>query len=122
MRDDVTTESTTPAGTIQISNDVLADIAGYAALECYGIVGMASPSLRDGVAQMLSQDKLRKGVRIASDGEGVTIDLYVVAEYGTNLAEVAHNMTERVRYVVNTHAEVRVEAVNVHVQGIKVRK
>lgn len=109
-------------GAIQIGNDVLADIAGYAALECYGIVAMASPTLRDGVAQILSQDKLRKGVRVSSDGEGVTIDLYVVAEYGTNLAEVAHNMSDRVKYVVTTHAEVRVDAVNVHVQGIKVRK
>lgn len=114
---------TTPIqGAIQIGNDVLADIAGYAALECYGIVAMASPTLRDGVAQMLSQDKLRKGVRVTSDGEGVVIDLFVVAEYGTNLAEVAHNMSDRVKYVVTSHAEVRVDAVHVHVQGIKVRK
>lgn len=110
------------AGAIQISNEVLGDIAGYAALECYGIVGMASPTVRDGVAQLLSLDKLRKGVRVTSDGEGVVIDLYVVAEYGTNLAEVAHNMSERVKYVVSGNAEVRVDAVNVHVQGIKVRK
>lgn len=110
------------AGTINIANDVLADIAGYAALECYGIVGMASPSLRDGVAQLLSRDKLRKGVVIASDGEGVSFDLYVVVEYGTNLAEVAHNMAERVKYVVAASAEVNVLSVDVHVQGIKVRK
>lgn len=114
---------TAPAtGLIQIGNDVLADIAGYAALECYGIVAMASPTLRDGVAQMLSQDKLRKGVRVTSDGEGIVVDLYVVAEYGTNLAEVAHNMSDRVKYVVTSNAEVRVDAVNVHIQGIKVRK
>jgi uncharacterized alkaline shock family protein YloU len=110
------------AGTIQIGNDVLADIAGFAALECYGIVAMASPTLRDGVAQMLSHEKLRKGVRVTSDGEGVVFDLYVVAEYGTNLAEVAHNMAERVKYLVSSNAEVRVDAVHVHVQGIKVRK
>jgi len=109
-------------GVIQIGNDVLADIAGYAALECYGIVAMASPTLRDGVAQMLSSEKLRKGVRVTSDGEGIVVDLYVVAEYGTNLAEVAHNMSERVKYVVTSNAEVRVDAVNVHIQGIKVRK
>jgi uncharacterized alkaline shock family protein YloU len=109
-------------GEIKIGNDVLADIAGYAALECYGIVGMASPTLRDGVAQLLSLDKLRKGVRVTSDGEGVVIDLYVVAEYGTNLAEVAHNMSDRVTYVVTCNAQVRVDAVHVHIQGIKVRK
>jgi uncharacterized alkaline shock family protein YloU len=109
-------------GTINISNDVLADLAGFAALECYGIVGMASPSLRDGVAQLLSLDKLRKGVAISSDGEGVSVDLYVIAEYGTQLAEVAHNMSDRVKYVLTANAEVKVLSVDVHVQGIKVRK
>lgn len=114
--------SDSSAGAIQISNEVLADIAGYAALECYGIVGMAAPTLRDGVAQLLSLDKLRRGVRVNSDGEGVVVDLYVVAEYGTNLAEVSHNMSNRVQYVLTSNAEVRVEDVRVHIQGIKVRK
>jgi uncharacterized alkaline shock family protein YloU len=109
-------------GTIQIANDVLGDIAGYAALECYGIVGMASPSLRDGVAQLLSRDKLRRGVAINSDGDSISVDLYVIAEYGTNLAEVAHNMSDRVRYLLTSTADVKVDAVRVHVQGIKVRK
>jgi uncharacterized alkaline shock family protein YloU len=108
-------------GDINISNDVLADMAGYAALECYGIVGMASPSLRDGVAQLLSRDKLRKGVTIASDGNGVRVDLYVVIEHGTNLSEVSHNLSERVEYVLTTMADVQVEQIDVHVQGIKVR-
>lgn len=112
----------TAGGAVQISNEVLADIAGFAALECYGIVGMASQTLRDGVAQLLSMDKLRKGVRVSSDGEGVTVDLYVVGEYGTNLGEVAHNMSDRVKYVLTTMAEVRVDDVHVHIQGIKVRK
>jgi uncharacterized alkaline shock family protein YloU len=112
----------TVTGSINIANDVLADLAGYAALECYGIVGMASPSLRDGVAQLLSRDKLRKGVAIVSDGEGVKVDLYVVAEYGTQLAQVAQNMADRVKYVLTANAEVKVDSVEVHVQGIKVRK
>lgn len=110
------------AGTINIANDVLKDIAGYAALECYGVVGMASPSMRDGVAQLLSRDRLRKGVVLTPAEDGVSFDLYVVAEYGTQLAEVAHNMAERVRYVVATSAEVNVTSVEVHIQGIKVRK
>lgn len=109
-------------GTIQIANDVLADIAGFAALECYGIVGMASPSLRDGVAQLLSRDRLRKGVLISSEDESVRVDLYVVVEHGTNIAEVSHNLADRVRYVLTEMADVKVSSVEVHVQGIKVRK
>lgn len=109
-------------GEIHIADDVIVDIAGFAALECYGIVGMANPSVRDGVAQVLSRDKLRKGVRITKSTDGVRVDLFVIIEHGTNLAEVSRNLADRVRYALTSIAEVPVETVEVHVQDIKVRK
>lgn len=114
--------STKIPGEVQIANEVLADMAGFTALECYGIVGMASPSMRDGVAQLLSRDKLRKGVQIKNNDNGVRVDLFVIIEHGTNLAEVSHNLSNRVTYVLTTIADVKVDTVDVHVQGIKVRK
>lgn len=114
--------STKIPGEVQIANEVLADMAGFTALECYGIVGMASPSMRDGVAQLLSRDKLRKGVQIKNNDNGVRVDLFVIIEHGTNLAEVSHNLSNRVSYVLTTIADVKVDTVDVHVQGIKVRK
>jgi len=105
-------------GTITIANDVLADIAGFVALECYGVVGMASPSLRDGVAQLLSRDKLRKGVVITNiDDSLVRVDLYIVVEHGTNLTEVSRNLVDRVKYALTHDADVSVADVEVHVQG-----
>jgi uncharacterized alkaline shock family protein YloU len=109
-------------GAVHIANDVLADLAGYAALESYGVVGMAAPTLREGVAQLLPRQKLRKGVKIVSgEGGGVSVDLYVVIEHGTQLAEVSHNLADRVRYVLTDTADVPVEGVEVHVMGVKVR-
>jgi len=114
-------------GLIQISNDVLADLSGYCALEVYGVVGMAAPTLVEGVVQLLPAQKLRRGVRITTidlDGEGMTVadvDLYVIIEYGTNLAEVSKNLAERVRYVLTSQAAVTVGRVDVHVLDVKVR-
>jgi len=108
-------------GSVNIANDVLADLAGYACLESYGVVGMASPSLRDGVAQLLPAAKLRKGVKVATTEDGVAVNLYVIIEFGTNLTEVSHNLANRVRYVLTNMADVKVAAVEVHVQGVKVR-
>jgi uncharacterized alkaline shock family protein YloU len=108
-------------GSVNIANDVLADLAGYAALESYGIVAMASPTLRDGVAQLLPAQKLRKGVRVSSTPDGIAVDLYVVIEFGTNLTEVSHNLADRVRYVLGGTAQVDIANVDVHVQGVKVR-
>lgn len=111
------------AGTIHIANDVLADLAGFSSLDSYGVVGMASPTLAEGVAQILPRQKLRKGVKVSSSEDGgVEVDLYVIIEHGTNLTEVSHNLANRVRYVLNDTADVPVARVDVHVMGVKVRQ
>ena len=54
----------TSIGTILIENEVIARIAGTAAMECYGVVGMASINVKDGFVQLLLGDSLnRKGPR-----------------------------------------------------------
>lgn len=110
------------AGSVHIANDVLADLAGYTALEGYGVVGMASPTMADGVAKLLTRKNLRKGVLVESDADGVSIDLYVVIEHGTNLTEVSHNLANRVRYVLTDVAGVSVKRVEIHVVEVKVRQ
>lgn len=114
-------------GSTHISERVLMDLAGYAALESYGVVGMVNPSLKDEVVQLLPKNKLRKGVRltrIESDvmsPSEIEIDLYVVIEYGTNLQEVSRNLADRVRYVLSEYTDVSIGRIDVHVLEIKVR-
>jgi len=114
-------------GSVYIANEVLADLAGYAAMESYGVVGMANASFLEGAAQILPQHRLRRGVRVTeSIGEGaqpgaVEIDLFVVIEYGTNLAEVSRNLADRVKYSVEHLTEVKISRCDVHVVDVKVR-
>lgn len=115
------------AGSTHISEQVLLDLAGYAALESYGVVGMVNPSLKDEVVQLLPKNKLRKGVRLTRIESGelgsaeIEIDLYVVIEYGTNLQEVSRNLADRVRYVLSEYTDVSIGRIDVHVLEIKVR-
>ena len=109
-------------GQIKVSNDVIAELAGFAALESYGIVEMVSPNAKDEVARFLARDKLKKGVRVKILDGKVEIDLYVIIEHGTNLSEVARNLVERVKYEIEKYAELEVSNVEVHVQGVKTRK
>jgi uncharacterized alkaline shock family protein YloU len=109
------------AGVVKIHDDVLADVAGYAALIQYGVVGMAAPNLRNGVAQLLSRDKLRKGVVITHGEDGLCVDLYVVVEYGTNLTEVARILRDKVAYAIECNTNVKPSQVEVHVQDVRVR-
>ena len=64
-------------GQITISEDVLLKVAGYAALECYGIVAMSSKRAKDGFVEWLGRENLTKGVRVNVTEGGIDIDLYL---------------------------------------------
>lgn len=106
-------------GKITIKDEVLADLAGLTCTRCYGIVGMASQSFHEGVAELLGRESLRKGVRLRRREDTVSFDLYVIVKAGLNIVEVAHNLIEQVRYVVETCTGLKVDDVQVHVQGVR---
>lgn len=112
----------TVSGNLHVANDVLADMVGNAALECYGVVGMAAPNAADGIAKILPHSRLRRGVLVENTEKGVKVDLYVVIEYGININTVSQNLIDQVSFALTEYARVPLEGVEVHVQGIKVRK
>ncbi len=107
-------------GTVNISLDVVATIAGGAAIECYGVVGMASQKkLKDGYYDLLRKENYSKGI-VARDGEtGLILDLYVLLGYGIKMTEVLREVQKKVKYVVESTLDVNVESVNVYVQGVR---
>lgn len=76
-------------GTISISEDVMLKVAGYAALECYGIVAMSSKRAKDGFVEWLGRENLTKGVQIRVEENVIDVDLFIIVEYGISIAEVA---------------------------------
>ncbi|OUM99755.1 MAG: hypothetical protein BAA02_13225 [Paenibacillaceae bacterium ZCTH02-B3] len=110
-------------GKIEIDDQVIAVIAGSAALDCYGLVGMASRSqLRDGIADMLGRENLSRGVQIRREGDELHLDLYVIVSYGVRISEVAHNIQQKVKYVLEEIAGLKVDDVNIFVQGVRVSR
>ncbi|NLC77424.1 MAG: Asp23/Gls24 family envelope stress response protein [Clostridia bacterium] len=107
-------------GKIIVADQVITTIAGYAALECYGLVGMASQKISDGIGQLLGRESLSKGVSVQSQGDRVFIDVYVIVSYGTKISQVAQNAMEKVRYAVEQKTGIKVAEVNVIVQGVRV--
>jgi uncharacterized alkaline shock family protein YloU len=105
-------------GRIEVSPRVVASIVGHAANECYGVVGMAARGLRDGIAERLNRENVHRGVEVEVRPGGIHIELYIIAQYGTRISEVANNLMSAVRYAVETSLGLPVIAVNVNVQGI----
>jgi uncharacterized alkaline shock family protein YloU len=114
-------ELQTKFGQIDISNDVIATIAGGAAVDCYGIVGMASKhQLKDGIAEMLRRENFSRGIVVRQEDEEVHIDMYIIVSYGTKISEVAHQVQSKVKYTLNQTVGLSVDSVNIYVQGVRV--
>jgi len=113
--------STTQLGDISISTEAIASLAGNAASECYGIVGMASKKFfRDGLAVLLKQENYSKGIVVEQSDDGLRLDLYVIVCYGVSITNVCHELQEKVRYELGKALDVDFKSVNVFVQGVKV--
>ncbi len=108
-------------GSIEISPVAIASIASDAVLGCYGVVGMASRTLRDGWAELIHpDDSPRRGVHVELVEDRITVDLYVIMEYGVRVSEVAHNIMQSVKFNVEKALGVPVAEVNVHIQGLRI--
>lgn len=113
------TEETTPIGSIHISPRAIATIAYHAARESYGMVGLAPKNLVDGLANVLVKDPTH-GVEVQYDGQKITIDVYVIIEYGTRIKSVTSSIANTVRYQVEKVIGMPIDKVNVHVQGLRI--
>ena len=107
-------------GTIYITEDVMLKVAGYAALESYGIVAMSSKRAKDGLVQWLGRENLSKGIQIKMVDDMLDVELFIIVEYGISIAEVCKTIVDTVRYKLESMTGVKVRRVNISVEGVRV--
>lgn len=112
-------EEITTHGSIHVSPRVVATIAYHAALQSYGVVGLTSKNLVNGLTQALVKDPTH-GVSVEYDGNHINIDLYIIIEYGTRIKSVAASVMNTVRFQVEKALGMPINSVNVHVRGLRV--
>ena len=113
----------TNLGKIVVSDEAIAVLAGTTVNECYGVVGMTSRNpIKDGYSILLKKENYSKGVVITNNKKGLTIDLYIIVCYEVKISEVVLLIQERVKYTVEKQLNMDVEAINVHVEGIKINE
>jgi uncharacterized alkaline shock family protein YloU len=110
----------TEMGTVEVSPLAVASIASEAVLESYGVVGMASKNLRDGLVYLLARSASHRGVDVHASGGQITVDVYVIIQYGVRISEVARNVMSVVKFRIEKALGMPVVRVNVHVQGLRV--
>ena len=107
-------------GEIQIHPDVIAQCAGNAAVECFGIVGMAAVNMKDGLVKLLKKDSLTRGVDVEIVDNHIHIDFHVIVSYGVNISAVSENLMESVKYKVEAFTGMEVDRINIFVEGVRV--
>ncbi|MBR3119435.1 Asp23/Gls24 family envelope stress response protein [Oceanobacillus profundus] len=113
----------TTDGQVTITNEVIATIAGGTAVECYGIVGMASKSqIKDGIAEILRKENYARGIVVRQEEDKLHIDMYIIVSYGTKISEVANNVQSQVKYTLHQSLGLSIDSVNIYIQGVRVAK
>ena len=101
----MTVEKKTNYGSISVSEEAVASLAGGVITESYGVVGMASKQiLKDGWAELLKKENYTKGVVVRNGKAGLEIDLYIVVSFGVKISEVVTEAQKKVKYMLKSHS------------------
>ena len=107
-------------GQIIIDTDVIATYAGSVAVECFGIIGMAAVSMKDGLVKLLKRESLTHGINVQINDNRISVDFHVIVSYGVSISAVADNLIESVKYKVEEFTGMEVDKINIYVEGVRV--
>ena len=108
-------------GQVRIDNDVIAKYAGTAAVECFGIVGMASINVKDGLVKLLKRESITRGVNVEYDDNGkLIVNIHVIVAYGVSISTVADNLVHTVKYKLEEFTGLKVGRINIYVEGVRI--
>ncbi len=108
-------------GSVNISEEVLAVIAGAAAMEVDGVSALGT-TLSNDVAALVSRKSVAKGVHLEVEGEAVMVDVTILVKYGYVVPEVAKNVQDAIQNAVMNTSGLDVAGVNVTVSGVTFQK
>ncbi len=104
-------------GNISISDEAIARVASHAALDCYGIVELVSPKLKDTISELFN--KSVKGIKVKTEGGKIYIKVFAIFKLGVSISAVAESLKESVKYQVEKFTGMLVYSVDVDVLGVK---
>ncbi len=107
-------------GEVIVADEVIAVIAGIAAMEVEGVASMAGNATRELISK-IGIKTLSKGVVVDVIGDVATVDVTLNLKYGYNIVEVSEKVQEKVKVAVQNMTGLTVADVNIRVAGIEVK-
>ena len=107
-------------GTITIESEVIARYAGSTAVECFGIVGMAAVSMKDGLVKLLGRNSLKHGISVSiTEDNKIRLNFHVIVAYGVNISTIADNLVSNVKYKVEAFTGMEIDKIDIFVEGVR---
>jgi uncharacterized alkaline shock family protein YloU len=110
----------TEYGRVIIDSDVIKTYAGSVAVSCFGIVGMAAVNMKDGLVRLLKRDYLNHGIDVVIEDNKITIDFHVIIAYGVSIEAISDTLISTVKYQVEEFTGLKIEKINIFVEGVRV--
>ncbi len=104
-------------GSVKIADDVIACIAGLAAMEVEGVDSMAGHITRDLLA-MLRAKNISKGVKLDIDGEDISLDLTLNVKYGYSIPKISSAVQDKVKTTLENMTGLHVARVGINIAGV----
>ena len=99
---------------------MIAQYAGSVAVECFGIVGMASVNVKDGLVKLLMKDSITHGISVNIVNNKLFLNFHVIVAYGVSIITVCDNLINNVKYKVENFTGLEIENINIFVEGVRV--
>lgn len=106
-------------GEVKIADEVVAIIAGLAAMEVEGVASMAGNATRELISK-LGMKSLSKGVKVDVLDGIVTVSLTLNLLYGYGVKDISVKVQEKVKSSIENMTGLEVADVNIRIAGVKV--
>lgn len=104
-------------GLISIKDTAIKTIAGHVASTCYGVVGLADRKTKQSIFSF-TDNSYNSAIKVSYNG-GLIIEIHIYVIYGMNIQTISNNILESLSYILSDSFGLKVNKVNVHVDGIK---
>ena len=106
-------------GEVKIADEVVAIIAGLAAMEVEGVASMEGNATRELISK-LGMKSLSKGVKVDVLDGIVTVSLALNLNYGYSIKEITSKVQEKVKTAIENMTGLEVADVNIRVAGVEI--
>ena len=105
-------------GNISISDNAIRTVAGFVALDCYGVVDLVAKNFRDSARELFKKERYSKGITVSHIDNRIFSDKHSILKNVDSISAVAESLKKSVKYSVENFTGMIVDTVNVHVVGV----